>query len=131
MKLDSAAITFLVGSDSTTIQIHDQNANVGFVRIRLTNSQLAAMLSRLSFTPCEVEVFGLDRVGKKMENRDFEFEISEEAGRNRALLPDICSDAMQSEGLSEWVSDMYFNSQNTFFKKGGKSMARTTIRRWV
>lgn len=131
MKIDSAAITFLVGSDNTTIQIHDQNANIDFVRIRLTNDQLAAMLSRLSFTPCEVEVFGLNRIGKKMENKNFEFEIDEDARKNRDLLPSICSDALQSEGLFEWVSDMYFSSQNTFFTKDGKLMARTTIRRWV
>lgn len=62
-------ITFLVDKNKTTIQLHDDGASITFCEIELTNDQLASALSRMGYTECKsVNVFGLDKLGKKHEN---------------------------------------------------------------
>jgi hypothetical protein len=88
------------------------------------------MLSRLAHTYCQsAEVFGLDRVGKKMEWKELVFTMPENVGyKERDKI--AYEQALKSvpEG---WVVSNYFGSQGTFFVKDGKSFGRATIRRWV
>lgn len=74
MNID-AAITFLISGDNTTLEIYDRASSVTFVKINLDPVQLSKILSRLSFVSCDAEVFGLEKVGKTMENKIHEFEI--------------------------------------------------------
>lgn len=132
MKLQNASITFLATQEGTTIKIRDNDASITFAEIILTNDHLASMLSRLSNTPCEVQVFELNKVGKHHECRDFIFEMPAIAhGKAKEIAIERCKSKMEIEGLTEWEPDDYFGSQNSFFFKGGISYARTTIRRWV
>ena len=125
MKIEGQ-ISILISRDNrTTIEVRDKNSTITFVEITLTNDQLASALSRLAHTPCEIEVRGLDKVGKKMEMDTLTFEVDAADKETAAKL------AIESCKDSEWVPDTYFGSQNSFTYKEGKITARTTIRRWV
>jgi len=128
MKL-KGKISMFIGVEETTIRIQDENSNIEFVEITLTPAQLSSALSRLAYTPCNIEVRGLDRVGKKHENKEFEFEISEKLSRERKT--EQLREIAQSMLTDGWIAEGYFNSQNSFFTKDGVSYARCTIRRWV
>ena len=73
MKIKDGRITILVSKEQTRIEIKDNDASITFVRIEITPVQLSQALSRLSFVRCDMEVVGLDKIGKKMENKDFKF----------------------------------------------------------
>jgi len=133
MKLKNASISFLPNSDRTTIEIHDNDASIKFATITLTNDQLASMLSRLSKTPCSVDVVGLEKVGKKMKHKKIEFEVPENIsyGPDRqGVLESLCAEAMTEQGLTGWHSQNYYNSQDSFFNRGEKRYAQTTIQIW-
>ena len=128
MKLKDGSISFLVGQDSTTIEIHDSIASVTLARVTLTPKQLSQALSRLAYTHCDVEVNNLDKVGKKMINKKFEFELPNFTwGESKQCaiktIKDVCPEG--------WKADNYFNSQDSFFNKDGKQYARVTIRKWI
>ena len=133
MKIEEASITFLVSSDSTTIEIRDKVACTVFCRVKLTPQQLSMALSRLSDTPCEADVYALDRVGKKHENETFQFEIPRElrsSSKSEDLLI-IAKEKLEEKGMSDWIPDTYFSSQSTFVTKNGKEYCNVTIRRWI
>ena len=127
MKLEGR-ISILINRDETTIEIEDESANVKFVKVKLTPEQLSAALSRQISIECELEVKGLEKIGKVHENKTFEFEIPETIPTrgNQLELQKIA----QSQLSDGWIADAYFGSQNSFFKKDGKQYARVTIRRW-
>lgn len=128
MKLEGR-ISIIINRDETTIEIEDENANVRFLKITLTPKQLSAALSRQADVKCEIEVRGLEKIGKTHENRDFEFEIPNglAGSKNESELHKLAQ-SLLSDG---WIADRYFSSQNSFFKKNGVQYARCTIRRWV
>ena len=129
MKLKDARISILIGSESTTIELIDNTSSITFASVTLTPEQLSNALSRVTYTPCQIDVKGLDKLNKKMVNKYHEFEIPKDipySDKNK-ILSDIIKDTLPDG----WISDNYFSSQNTFFKKDGKDYARTTIRQWV
>ena len=135
MKLQDGAISFLVNPGRTTIEIHDRVSGVMFAEIRLTDEQVVQMMSRLSFTDCDISVFGLDKIGKKMESASFEFELPDGFQRSKGgednNLNRVCWYALRASEFSLWEPQLYFGSQNSFFSKDGKQYARTVVRRWV
>jgi hypothetical protein len=129
MKLNKAAITILLSKEGMKIELHDQDASITFAEIFLDTVQTCQALSRLGYTGCEIELRGLDRVGKKMEHKKIEFEIPE-GYYKRSHKKDL--ETLAEKACPEgWISSNYFNSQDSFFIKDGKRYARTTIRRWV
>ena len=132
MKLSDGRITILFGDDGLRIEVRDGKASTMFARIKLNQKQSCQALSRLGHTPCKIEVYGLDKVGKKHENKTFEFEMPEKNeylyGDPQKALAVVTVKKVCPEG---WEPDLYFSSQNSFFEKNGKPWARTTIRRWV
>jgi len=128
MKLQGS-ISILINREYTTIEIEDENANTRFVKVTLTAEQLSAALSRQMSVECELEVKGLNRVGKKHENKAFEFEIPKElrSSDNKKELNNLA----QSQLTDGWIADTYFGSQNSFFTKDDKQYARVIIRRWI
>ena len=127
-------ITILINRDSTTIELVDDASDVRFLEIKLTAEQLSAALSRMSMTDCEFTTRLLDVIGKKHENKTFEFKIPDTLNSNRyrnksadSQLADY-ADTLLSDG---WKAEGYFGSQNSFFKKDGENWARCTIRRYV
>jgi hypothetical protein len=128
MKLEGR-ISVLINRDGTTIEVEDENANARFLKITLTPEQLSAALSRQMAVECEIEVRGLEKIGKKHENKRFEFEIPSDlaSSRNDLELQKLAQ-SLLSDG---WIAEKYFSSQNSFFKKDGVQYAICTIRRWV
>lgn len=133
MKLENSSITFLVSGDKTTIELRDNDAATTFCKVTLTPEELSKALSRLSNTPCNIEVHNVDRLGKMHENETFEFEIPKElrGSSNTAELTKMCINSLKELSMEEWKTDGYFASQNTFFERDGKTYARCTIRRWI
>ena len=87
------------------------------------------VLSRQGCVDCECITGDLCKIGKKHENKYFEFEVTYSSSEDDLAL--ACNEALFREGMHEWVSDNYYRSQNSLFKKDGKNYARATIRRWV
>lgn len=130
VKINDGRISILIGPDETRIEIDDREASIQFVTIKLTPKQLSMALSRQVYVPCDINVVGLDRIGKKMEHKKFEFKMppsdystKKEIAKKEVL--NVCPDG--------WEPDGYFGSQDSFFKKGEEreEWARTTIRRWI
>ena len=133
MKLEKASITFLVSTERTTIEIKDHKSGQTFLKITLTPEQLSMALSRLSYTPCEAEVYNIDKLGKTLFNESFEFEIPKElrSSSKAKELSELCLASLAEHGMSDWTPDIYFSSQNSFFNRDGKEYARAVIRRWL
>ena len=91
----------------------------------------SSALSRLALTPCELTLSGLQKVGKTHESKDFVFEIPDIFQERTKVAIQCCFDALHNQNMSEWIPDEAYNSQGSFFHKGGKAYARTIIRRWV
>lgn len=127
MELKDAGVTILAGEDKVTIEIRDREAATTFLKVTLTPVQFCQVLSRLSNTDCKAEVFGLDRIGKKMEHKEFEFEMPDAKWEERSEVAAETALRLCPDG---WIPSSYFGSQDSFFKRDGKNMARTTIRRW-
>jgi len=133
MKLKSATITILFNRGGLEIQLEDRDASKRFAVIKLTPEQVCTSFSQLVYTPCEIELHDLDKVGKKMEHKVFEFPMPENAltsyDKKTAIkeVKRICPKG--------WTPDLHFSSRNSFFYKDERNLrkpyARTRIRRWV
>jgi hypothetical protein len=125
-------ISILINRESTTIKLVDDDASVTFAVVTLTPEQLSSALSRLVNTDCEIDVNHLNKIGKKMENKSFEFLLPDNFDRYTYtdVLRSIAQDEVNKLG-QDWIVDSYFSSQNTFFTKDKKNYVRCTIRRWV
>ena len=130
MKL-KGKITILIGRDSTTIKVEDDVSNTNFLEIKLTPDQLSSALSRLAYTDCDLKVNGLDKIGKKHENKTFEFEIPKGLAYSREAGTEQLRELAQSQLSDGWIAEGYFGSKNSFFEKDGKQYARCIIRRWI
>lgn len=129
MKLKDGSITILFDRDrGCEIEVRDNEASIVFAKIKLDTEQVCSALSRLSNTPCEIEVIGLDKVGLKMENKFFVFEMPEYNYSNR---DEIAKEEIVKVCPEGWIPDKYFGSQDSFFTQDGKKYARCIIRRWV
>lgn len=127
MKLKDGRVTILFGEYGMKIEVHDNDAGIRFLDISLTPEQTVSAFSRLSHTPCDVEVRNLNIVGKKQEHKEFVFEVSKESYHDKQEATRIAQDVCP-EG---WEPDLYFDSQGSFFVVDSKQYARTIIRRWV
>ena len=127
-------ITILINSDNTRIELYDRDAGITFARITMTPDQLSTALSRLAYTPCIMEVDGLEKLGKQQEVKTFEFILPREHMRSadHDELHDIAQKILDEENEG-WQAENYFASQDTFFYKdnGKSSYARCTCRRWI
>ena len=128
MKINNPKITILIGVEHTTIEVKDGDASITFLRLKLTPDQLSAALGRQGYVECECEVHGLDLIGKKSEHKAFEFIMPPADFFNRVEIARKEAERLCPDG---WMSDGYFSSQDSFFTKDGKNMARVIIRRWV
>jgi len=131
MKINGK-ITLLCEGDNVKLELHDDDSSITFVRVELTAKQFTQALGRLAHTPCKsMEVRGLERVGTKMENQTFIFEVPESVPWKHEERVKILKPILDKVCPEGWIPDMGFNSQNSFFTNEGKNYARTTIRRWV
>jgi len=131
MILENAKITFLINENGATIELKDSNSAISFARIKLNVKQLCAAMGRIAYTPCEVELFGLDKVGKKLGIDRLEFEIPQKWIQGKRISNAALNQLALKACPEGWEHDNRFGSQSSFFSKDGKEYARVTIRRWV
>jgi hypothetical protein len=127
MKWIEGKVTILCSEDKVTIEFHDEDSNTTFAKATMNPEAFTAAIGRLYYVDADIEVRGLDRVGKVHETAQHEFEIGEGVGKDPVVLYGIAK-ATAPEG---WTPDNYFGSQGSFFTRDGKRYARCTIRRWV
>lgn len=121
-------ITLLVNSNRTTIEVTDESSGIRFLEIKLTPEQLSRALSREALIPCEIDVRGLDKIGKKLEVDFREFEIGTPANK---IAKDKLTEFIQGQLQDGWIVSDTFTSKGSFFDKNGVSYVRATLRRWV
>lgn len=132
MKLKKGRITILLNRDGMEINLIDNDSGTQFAVINLNQEQTCAALSRQGYVECDIELGGLEKLGKKLENKQFEFEIPDTLtmmGDDK--LNEICLSELFNNNMEDWTPDKYYRSQNSFFNKDGKKYARVTIRRWI
>lgn len=120
-------LSILVSKECTRIEVKDSNAGTRFLSINLDPETFCALLGRLAEVPVELEVRDLDKIGKKMEINKLEFEMPDSRYSDKPEIAQMEAEKVCPDG---WTSDNYFNSQDSFFKKDGKDMARCIIRKW-
>lgn len=129
-------LTMSIGKESTHIEVRDRNANTTFLRIEIDPNQLSALLSKQGNVKCELDIRGLDSIGKNHEHETFEFILPKwfERTYDYDLVDE--QDKLLMEYANRlltdgWEADSYFGSRDSFFKKDGENWARVTIRRGV
>lgn len=127
MKLKTR-MTLLVSEEGVRMEIQDELSGEIFFRADIPSGAFCSMLGRLACVGVDAEIRGLDRVGMKMEIDKFVFEmpsgdLAERKQTAIQLVQKLCPEG--------WTPDLYFGSQNSFFRDGDKPMAQATIRRWV
>ena len=126
MKNINASITLLFSHDGATLELHDDDASITFVRLKMNQKQTCQMLSRLGNThTVECLIAGTDNLGKKIEVDTLELEMPDKVpfGKEKEIAIELAK-ANCPDG---WTPDLYFNSQKSF----SKGRAYCTIRRWV
>lgn len=112
------------------IDLSDTDACLNkFLEVSIGLSEFAEILTGLSRVDCDIEVRGLQNIGKIREHKTFEFELPrDELGNVRKEMAKTVLSNIIPEG---WSSTDAFNSQGSFFYKDGTPWARAIIVRWV
>ena len=119
MEIKNAEIIILAHGIShdragdVTIELHDSDASITFAKVTLTAEQWVSAMSRLGYTECKAEVFGVDRVGKTMRYKEFKFSLGKidliYSGRKelaRKIVEVVCPEG--------WSPDTFFGGQDSF-----------------
>ena len=133
MKIDGK-VSIFVGSEGATIELHDSDSGITFVRVKMTTAQFCGAIGRLAYSECvemHVPDIGIKNIGKKLEIEKFVFELPENI--DRYSDKNILAEMAQKQAPEGWIADSYFGSHDSFFtnREDGKKYARVTIRRWV
>lgn len=133
MKLKEGRITLLFSEEGLRVELIDRLSGITFVRVKLNQEQTCQAMSRLAHTHCDIEVFGLEVVGKCLEIKDLTFPIGNVDYYDRKKVAIEKALEFCPEG---WVPDEYYGSKGSFYDKKDKdgnkiTWARTHIRRWV
>lgn len=115
------------GPDYISIRLRDNDAAAEFAQVRLTLEQFAQAVTGLTIGDCEIEVNGLDRVGRRMETAIHTFPMP----RQKPCDKEVAAAGAKETCPEGWTPDTYFGSQSSFFRQDGVPWARCTIRRWV
>lgn len=127
VKKIKGSLTLLAGED-TRFEIRDEDAVIQFVRFEMSGADFAKALGRRANVPVEIEVRGLERIGKVREQQVISFEVPEHSYKDRHV---VASKAAAEACPDGWEPPTYFGSQNSFFRLPGKEMARGMFLRWV
>jgi len=116
------------GEKYISIELIDEASGIHFVDAKMSFEDFAKAITGQAHMKMHFKARGLDRVGKVMEHKPFEFVIPKCDYHDRLHIAEKIAVRICPEG---WVPDKYFGSKDSFFEKDGKQYARTTIRRWV
>lgn len=127
MRLEKGRITILFERQGMRIELIDNQSSIMFAEIYLTSEEVTTAFSRIAYTPCLIKLYGLEKIGKKMEHKSFEFEIPDVFMK----LKENALQTIKKVCPPGWIPDKEFNSQGSFFRKDEKQFARCIIRRWI
>ena len=138
-EISNVSISILVSDNSnqdtnmTTIEIYDEDANIKFLEIKLTNDQFVSALSRLAHTPVQkCIVKDLEHVGKKRLLKDLVFEVDRELLSFNLKERNVhLSELAQEAADPGWTSINYFSSQRSISIIGDKKIVRTSQYKYV
>ena len=116
------------GSRKISIQVKDRDASIKFLELEVDYDKFAECLTGLAEVDCEIKVNKIENVGKVIERKKIEFEIP---GPEYEVSDEIMKRLAPENTPDGWECSVYFNSQDSFFKKDGKEYARTHISRWI
>jgi hypothetical protein len=122
-------LTLLFNSDGLHIEIADDGASLKFVDLKIAPEDVCKLLSRQAQISCNIEVKGLEKVGKKMEWKKLEFEIPKDTPYKEE--DNVAKEYAYIHCPEGWTPETYFGSRDSYFTKDGKSYARCIIRRWI
>jgi len=136
LKNVSASILIGAGRGNeplSTIQVYDETSNIIITEIKLTNDQLAAMLSRTVHTPVHSCLISknLEHLGKVKERKELLFCVPDSISRDDTQILSNYARETADEG---WTAECYFGAQNSFNyaqRYNGLKQVRTTQYRWV
>lgn len=131
MKIDGR-VTILVSSEGATIELHDADSGITFVKVKMTSEQFCGAIGRLAYSKClEIHIpdLGISEIGKKLETDSFSFELPESWGIEADIKKLL--EIARAKIPVGWITNDTFQSQNSFFTKDGKRYARCMIKRWV
>ena len=131
MKMDKPTITILVNDDHVTIELDDRKSGCRIADIKLTSEQFTTALSRLRHIPCKMEVFNLDKINKKIERKQFGFELGKVSELGYGGWKEKARKKVKELVPEGWEPDLYFGSQSSFKPVGDMVIASTFIKRWV
>jgi hypothetical protein len=117
------------GRKKISILVNDSEARIEFLEIEIDLEAFSECITGLGHCDCEMEVRGLQNVGKKIENMPIVFEVPKEL-RYKGKCDGVNMLAEKATPAG-WKCSMYFGSQTSFFSKDDKYFARTTASRWV
>ena len=127
-KITISRVTSNTEGSYVEVRFQDDGASIEFAIAKLTMEQFAQAITGRGYVDCEIEVRGLDLVGKKMEHATIEFPIPKADYKHRKESATKAAAAYIPEG---WVLSDSFSSQGSFFTRDGQEFARATIRRWI
>lgn len=129
------SITRSMGQDPDhevmNISLYDKDAHVEFFDGTIPIADLMRALTAQVGLVIDAEVRGLERVGKKREQKPLSFVIPTDV--NYMKKKEYAKEHAQSFADLGWTASTYFDSQSSFSGgfRGEVEMAHTTQYRWV
>ena len=127
MKLKGKLSIYCAGDRPVEIEIEDELSSQSFCKITISHENFIAALGRLKCSHMDMEVYGLEKVGKKMIMKPFEFEMPKHDYKNQK---EIAKKEVLKVCPKGWEADDWFSGQESFERRGNKVIAHTTIRKW-
>ena len=110
------------------IQLEDKLSSQRFLEVKVPFDLFAQILTGASSREVELEVEGLDRIGKKMLMDNMDFVMPEHTYENRKQVAYEEAKRICPEG---WEPDSYFGSKKSFYQRDKQDWVQCIIRKWV
>jgi hypothetical protein len=113
--------------DKVVISIVDDASRLQFVEVSMEPEAFAYAITGLAYRPADIEVRGLEFVGKThvREQRTIECPLNT---HDKSTLRKWLEDNAQEEG---WLLDTYLGSQTSITRGDGKTILRYAVDKYV
>ena len=109
--------------DFVSIEITDEKSHVQFCRIKISLLEFAKVITGLSFRSCELDLMGLDAVGKIREHKEEIIPLPNKEKQDETLAP---------YEIDGWIGDRRdLLSHHRWFCKDDKWFAKVNFTRYV
>ncbi len=116
-------------SGTVRVYVRDQESRTVFAALRLSPEDFADALFGLAETHCELDVHGLDRIGKRRVSESRQIEVLGEAKiYKRDNLRAWLRENAQEPG---WILDDYLGTQGSVLYRDGKVLLNYRVYKFV